>query len=261
VQPELDHAPRTNNLAVIRRLAAAAKLELAQNDIVLLPERFHLHASRERYEEDIAELARWLGCHVVGGSHHDQREGSSVNSGIVCDSSGQVVGRYDKLRPYANERAIVSPGSRLGEVEVGSRKLLILICADFWFGDLFQRATRLPDLALVPALSVTRKPTPDYARALWRHLAISRAYELGIFIGISDWAHGSRLPLGFASGVAGFADPTSTDPHAFFRPVSEAALATFNLDFAALEAFRADRIERGFFWKMPESAPPRSEKY
>ncbi len=52
-----------------------------------------------------------------------------------------------------------------------------------------------------------------------------------------------------ASGVGGLADPTTEDPTRLFLPVDTAGVAVHALDFARLEAFRADRRQRGFFWK------------
>jgi hypothetical protein len=98
-------------------------------------------------------------------------------------------------------------------------------------------------------LSVTRKPTPDYSRSLWRHLAVARAYELGCYVGVSDWAHPSQLPALATSGVGGFADPTVVDPDRLWQPLGPHAVRAFALDFDALEAFRDDRRARGFFWK------------
>ena len=249
VQPQLRHAPGASNLDAIRRLAESFEPALSAPDILLLPERFYVDESHDAYVEAIGTLARELGCHVVGGSHHEPSAGELVNAGIVCDPAGTVLGRYEKLRPYANERGWVKPGGTLGEIPILGRKLLVLICADFWFADVFLRAGALPDLVLVPALSVTRKPTPDYSRALWRHLAVARAYEFGCYVGISDWGFPSELPVLFASGVAGFADPTLTDPSRLFQPVGEAEIRAFPIDFSALDAFRADREARGFFWK------------
>ena len=80
------------------------------------------------------------------------------------------------------------------DFDFSGRRILVTICADFWFSDLFARAGRLPDLVLVPAYSVTRKSTPDYSRSLWRHLAIARAYELGVYVGISDWGYAADAP-------------------------------------------------------------------
>lgn len=253
VQPELSHAPGADNLARIRALLDAAQPKASSDDILLLPERCYLKESRDAYRRDIATLAREMGCHVVGGSHREEVNGGAINSGIVVDPRGREVGRYEKLRPYATERGFVRAGGELGEMEIAGRRVLILICADFWFADLFQRATSLPDIVLVPALSVTRKSTPDYSRALWRHLAVARAYEFGVYVGVSDWAYPSELPALFASGVGGFADPTGIDPARFFVEIGQSGVSVHPLDFAALEAFRTDRRERGFFWKGDEA--------
>jgi predicted amidohydrolase len=267
LEPQLRHAAGENNLGPIRALVENSGLALSADDVLLLPERFHFGASQESYVTDVASLARGLGCHVVGGSHQEHRDGHAVNSGLVVAPDATVVGRYEKLRPYANERGWVQPGGVLGELVIGGRNVLVLICADFWFSDLIQRAERLPDLLLVPALSVTRKPTPDYSRALWRHLCIARAYEFGAYVGVSDWGYPSELvPAGddtaqlqslraagvlprFSSGVAGFADPTTIDPDRLFQPVAPNGIRAYPIEIPALEAFRRDRVDRGFFWK------------
>ncbi|HEX4353711.1 MAG TPA: carbon-nitrogen hydrolase family protein [Polyangiales bacterium] len=248
VQPTLSYETDADNPGVIECMLAPLARTLEPLDLVLLPEHFDLRSSRAAYEQCVRSLAQQLGCHVIGGSHHEQRGDSRVNAGIVSDGRGQIVGHYEKLRPYASERASVREGSAFGEVTIGDRNLLLLICADFWFSDVFYRAHRLPDLVLVPAHSVTRKPTPDYSRALWRHLAVTRAYEFGAYVGISDWAYTPR-PNGLsASGVSGFADPTTIDPEHFFTPVQD-GLSLIELDFDALAAFRRDREARGFFWQ------------
>ncbi|HEX4338478.1 MAG TPA: carbon-nitrogen hydrolase family protein [Polyangiaceae bacterium] len=249
VQPALSYAPSADNLGIVTRIAERFAADLGPDDIVLLPEHFDLRPWREEYEAGVSALARRLGCHVVGGSHHEEREGGRVNSGVVANPRGTIVSRYEKVRPYATERERVQEGNAFGELTIAGRSVLVLICADFWFSDLFARAAALPDVVLVPALSVTRKPTPHYSRALWQHLAVARAYEFGTYVGISDWAHvPTPEHLFFASGVAGFADPTTLDPAAFFRPLNGDA-RLYDLDFEALSVFRKDRRDRGFFWK------------
>src|SRR5204862_2676915 len=146
------------------------------------------------------------------------------------------------------ERRLVRDGRSLGEFIVAGRRVLVLVCADFWFSDVFYRASGLPDLILVPAFSVSRKPTPDYSRALWRHLAVARAYEFGAYVGISDWMHSSEWPT--ASGVSGLADPTAVEPDEMFVPTGGPVRA-YDLDWGKLDEFRRDRVSRGFFWKPP----------
>jgi predicted amidohydrolase len=250
VQPQLAFEPAAHNARHVRELLLAANLELEPEDVVLLPEGFYLSPA-DQYCAELSDLARTLGCHVVGGSHHEPQGAGYVNAGRVFGPDGSSRMRYEKLRPYANEREWVRPGSALGMVEIGGRNVLVLICADFWFSDVFLRAPKNPDLVLVPALSVTRKSGPEYSRSLWRHLAIERAYEFGTYVGVSDWAHTSRLPALATSGVAGFADPTTPLPDQLFLPLGDQSIRVFQLDFAALDAFREDRRARGFFWQAP----------
>jgi predicted amidohydrolase len=248
VQPRLSYAPGSDNHDVVMHTAGRFAGQLGADDVVLLPEHFDLRPERELYEEGVRRLARELGCHVVGGSHHEDRTEGRVNSGIVAGPKGETLGGYEKVRPYAVERNLVKDGNAFGEFVISGRSVLVLICADFWFSDLFGRATKLPDVILVPAMSVTRKPTPDYSRALWRHLSVARAYEFGAYVGVSDWAHVPTPERLFASGVGGLADPTTVDPDRFFTPI-ETDARIYELDFAALAEFRKDRQSRGFFWK------------
>jgi predicted amidohydrolase len=249
MQPQLRAFDTVFSLDAARALLDSMRAHLDASTLVLLPEHFMFTHDAREYSDAIRSLARDFGCTVIGGSYHDRRSDGAVNAGIAVDPSGALIGAYEKLRPYSDERKYVVPGTRLGEFEIDGRRIMMLICADFWFSDLFFQAEHLPDLVLVPALSVTRKSSPVYSRSLWRHLAVTRAYEFGVYVGISDWGHPSQLPNLFTSGVAGFADPTQTDPALFFCPVSDHGATMFELDFDRLEDFRADRRHRGFFWK------------
>jgi len=247
VEPALSVPRAEENARTLERLLAPLAGTLAADDIVLLPEHCVATPLRTEYDRVMSGLAHSLGATIVGGSHHEDRDGTRVNTGAVFDASGNVAGRYEKIRPYAEERTRVRDGRALGEFSLGGRRVLVLVCADFWFSDVFYRASALPDLILVPAFSVSRKPTPDYSRALWKHLAVARAYEFGTYVGISDWMHSSEWPT--ASGVSGFGDPTQVDPDRFFSPTG-GAVRVYDIDWSALEAFRRDRVSRGFFWKV-----------
>jgi len=255
MQPQLRALDTPFCLDTVRNLIASMSQYIDSTTLVLLPEHVMFTSDPREYRDAMMSLARAFGCVVIGGSYHERRAEGAVYAGIAVDARGDVLGSYEKLRPYAEERKRVQPGTRLGEFVIDGRRIMMLICADFWFSDLFYKAEHLPDLVLVPALSVTRKPSPIYSRSIWRHLAVTRAYEFGVYAGISDWGHPSQLPTLFASGVAGFADPTQTDPALFFCPVAEHGATVFELDFGRLDDFRSDRRERGFFWKQ-EDFPP-----
>lgn len=249
LQPKLGALSSEDNLRAIELLVNHAAEKVSVEDLILLPEHFTFDDNPESYIAFIRKLARTAGCTIVGGSHHRSVNGKRINIGNVIDAQGNEIGTYTKLRPYFNEQLHVVPGDHIGEVRINGKNICILICADFWYSDILLRSTELPDVVLVPSLSVSRKPEAAYSRSLWRHLAVSRAYEFGVYVGISDWSEDSSLPEYRACGVGGFADPTAVNPEKFFQPISPEGISMFNLDFNALEEFRADRRMRGFFWK------------
>ena len=117
VQPQLDHSEAADNIAAVSRSLAAAGITPLADDVLLLPERVMMTHAREQYVRTIEELARALGCNVVGGSHHEARGGELVNAGIAVGPDGARLGEYEKVRPYASERA----GVRGGPWAAGSR--------------------------------------------------------------------------------------------------------------------------------------------
>jgi len=247
VNPDLTARDTRANELALCQLLDEFRGQLDEHDLWLLPEHFHF-GPPEIYLDDVRRLSERAGCHVVAGSHHEvTAQGGAVNSGVVMAPDGRILHRYDKLRPYAEERQWVEPGTRTGSFVHQDRRVSVLICADFWFNDLFLQQEAPPDLVLVPALSVTRKPEPDYSRTLWQHTAVARAYEYAVYVGISDWSANSELSRLGTSGVSGFADPTQVDPKRLFQAVPRASLV--ELDFAALDAFRSDRRARGFLWE------------
>jgi hypothetical protein len=173
------------------------------------------------------ELARAIGCHVVGGTNHHRRGGKTVNSGVAADALGTIVAGYDKLRPYGIETRLgVVPGAVVGQFEIRGCRILVLVCADFWYSDVFVRQIRpRPDLILVPTFSISRRSSPRVARSLWRSRAIARAYEFSVYVGISDSAypcehHGLR-----SSSAAGLADPRSGNSNGFSHSPPTAPLS------------------------------------
>jgi predicted amidohydrolase len=257
VQPTLgldaDNATRIRTAIDQLLVREIGSTRLLPGDLLVLPEHWCLDQLEHVYEQRLRELALAYGCHLIGGSQHVVRNGHNYNRGLVMDPDGAVLGEYQKLRPYGRELEHIAPGSGYGAFHIDGHSVLVLLCADFWFFDLVQRAPQVPELVCVPALSVSRKPTPDYSRALWRHMAVSRSYELACYVAISDWAHDSNLPALRSSGVAGFVDPTVTAPDRMFQPLASGA-ALFELDFDALSEFRQDRRAQGFLWQ-PQALP------
>ncbi len=154
--------------------------------------------------------------------------------------------RYEKLNPYGVEgRMGVEKGSCPGVFEVGGRRVVVMLCADLWHTRSFAEIGR-PDLVLVPSFSVTQWPSPRPARMLWRHMAVSRAYEFASFVGISDWGAASAYEGHHSSAAAGWASPCPDSSESFFQPLSRRRISAHVLDFARLDDFRADRLRRNF---------------
>jgi len=234
-------------------IPAAARLmerfegRLSADDIVLLPELVGGRAPSDVYEAEVRALARRLGAWIVGGSHFAGDAEGLANTGIVADPGGEVAGRFGKLNPYGEERAHVT---RVGlgplALRIGGLSCLVMICADFWHASAFPPEGAGLDLILVPAFSASQRPTPHMARARWRHLAASRAYEHSAFVAISDWAH--PVPFGAArsSGVAGLAHPNPTAPAGLYHFLGRRRAAAYTLAFDAVHDLRFDRGARGF---------------
>lgn len=227
--------------------AAAASL-LADGpggDLVVLPELAGADLPRAEYEERVRALAVRTGSAVVGGSHYAMTAAGRVNRGVVAGADGEVLAEYGKAHPYGVEvtGGVVPAPPGQGFV-LGGRRWHVLLCADLWY------STSLGDVdadaVLVPAFSVTRWPTPDGARALWRHMSVARAYEFMTYVAVGDWRRGADYHGQRCAGVTGLADPCPVDPGGFFTGRPDAGVAAYRLDFGRLDRFRRDRAERGF---------------
>ena len=249
LQPTLKAFDDRYNPDAIEALIRKFQSRIHQDDLLVLPEHFTSDSSAERYEEYTAHLASIAHCTIIGGSHHRKIGTAYQNVGNAIDREGNIIGNYSKLRPYFEEQKRVSPGQYFGQFTLNNINIIVMICADFWYSDLLLSIGRQPDIVIIPALSVSRKSTPDFSKAQWKHLAIARAYEFGMYVGISDWSAASQLPKYRTCGVGGFADPTQTEPDLFYQPISEEGFSAFEIDMDALHAFRDDRKMRGFFWK------------
>lgn len=231
----------------VAQLGKALRLQqqVRCGDVLLLPEL--VGGDNDCYELEVRALAKALKAWVVGGSHRKKSGRGMINAGLVVDPSGQSVVWYEKANPYGNEiaRGTVS-GTGPATFEVGGVRCLVAICADFWHRETLQVPGRRPEIILVPALSVTRRPRPELARARWRHLAITRAYEFASYVAISDWAYSAAAHGCASSGVAGLAHPNPNQAALLFRAVGARAVRAFELDLASLEELRSDQTGRGF---------------
>jgi predicted amidohydrolase len=236
------------NFRGVARLLKLSRIRLSPDDILLLPELIGGESERKHYERSTSELACSIGCHVVGGTNHHKRRGKIVNSGVFADRQGKIVAAYDKLHPYSIETRLgVAPGLSVGQFEILDCRVLVLVCADFWYSDVFVRQIHpRPDLILVPTFSISRRPSPHVARSLWRSMAIARAYEFSVYVGISDWAYPCEYHGLRSSSVAGLADPRPHNSNGFFAQVGDRSLVAYEIDLPRLRDLRQYRNEHRF---------------
>lgn len=246
-QLALDPREGLKNFRAIQDIARKAAPRITAGDILLLPELVGGDATSPDYERTIQALALELGCHVVGGSHYPAEAAARVNCGVVASLTGEVIARYEKLNPYGIERLTgVQAGSSVGWFTCCGRHVAILLCADFWFARILDTLPFQPDIVLVSSLSLSEKPRPDHARALWQHMAVARAYEIGAFVGISDWAYPTEYAGSYSSGVAGLAAPNPPLEETHFHSLPSHGAEAFELDFEQLTELRSERQARGF---------------
>lgn len=244
-RPGVRRADGAENVRQTREAAAGAGLR--GDDVLVLPELAGGDLPADAYETAVTGLARDLGCHVVGGSHHRSAGRGTVNTGLVADDGGRVLARYDKAHPYGAERdAGVVPGAASGRFAVGGARVGVLLCADLWYSGLVaELVDGGVDVLVVPAFSVTQWPTPEPARELWRHMAVARAYEFTCCVAVCDWAAGTPYAGLAAAGVSGLADPLPATPGRYFTAAA-GPVTVVDVDDRRLAALRANRAARGF---------------
>jgi predicted amidohydrolase len=249
VQPAAWSEDGPSNMdAVMPALARAGRFDA--HTLVVLPELVGATTRTAEYLRGLRDIVAASGAWVVGGSHYGETE-PLVNSGLVLAPDGSVVDHYEKRNPYGIEHDHgVQPGDRHACFLVDGRSVTVMICADAWFAELLLDPPSPTDLIIVPSFSITRRP-PAFARALWRHLAVARAYEFSAFVAVSDWRQGATYHGSPSAGVSGVADPFPDDPERYFRPAAERTVSVHALDLAKLDGLRRDRLARGFARLVP----------
>lgn len=246
-QPRLSRN-HLRNVERIQFLVDRYRRPLKKADVCVLPECWFRSRSRSEYEQACREIQRRLGMVLIAGSHHEEASGRVYNRGIVLDSRGQIIARYGKNHPFDTEvKEGVRGLSQVCEFRIGRIQAAVLICADFFFSEIFHRFKNQPDVVFVPAESVSSSTNdPRYGRSLWQQMAIARAYEFTTFVAVSDWAV-SRAAR--TCGVSCFVDPTVQDPHAFCQSIGEEGILIATCRRDRLLSHRRRRRSMSFFWR------------
>jgi hypothetical protein len=121
VQPVLRHSPEADNAAAVLEALESSAVTCNSDDVLLLPERFHLGTSRDDYPADVRRTARGR-CHVVGGSHHEQRADDAT---MAADATAAWICSDGGGRPRRARLGV--PGSHAGEITILTTPRFVLV--------------------------------------------------------------------------------------------------------------------------------------
>jgi len=116
-------------------------------DLIVLPETWRGQTDRSMESAEgptiraLALLARKHRTYIVSPIDCE-RDGCRLNTAVVLDRSGQIVGAYDKVFPYWSEydhKRKVQPGRSAPVIQTDFGKLGLAICFDVNFPEVWQR--------------------------------------------------------------------------------------------------------------------------
>jgi len=253
VQPRSWHADGQANFAQIGRQLDGVGPPTSASAVVVLPELVGSSMARTQYCAAVSRLAARLDRWVIGGSHHWERDGGQRNAGVVAAPTGDISATYEKRHPFGSEiDADVEAGDGPIVFDANGVSVAAIICADFWHSDCVRELDPHPDVIAVASFSISRGRAPGAAKELWRHLAVTRAWEHGVHVGISDWSSASSYGGLHAVGLAASASPAPVRPAGFLTGLGNRRVQSFHVDIDRLRAFRADQHEHGMFVSRAE---------
>ncbi|WP_026477877.1 carbon-nitrogen hydrolase family protein [Alkaliphilus transvaalensis] len=133
------------------------------------------------HTKPIQKLAKDLGVHVIYPLYErGKMQGEVLNSSILIDDQGEILGNYRKTHPFPTERkeggGWTTPGKNPVMVETKLGKIGMIICYD---GD-FPELSRV--LALKGAEIITRPSALLRSYEIWELTNKARAYDNHVYI-------------------------------------------------------------------------------
>jgi len=125
-----------------------------------------------KHTRDIQLLAKSLGVHVVFPLYERGEEpGVILNSSVLIDDKGDIIGNYRKTHPFPTEREWTTAGTQAVVVDTKLGKIGMIICYD---GD-------FPELSRVCAINgaeiITRPSALLRSYEIWEMTNKARAYD------------------------------------------------------------------------------------
>ncbi len=121
------------------------------------PLTFHSQDFPNSTEEEFQKIAAKYNIYLIPGSMFQKKDGKIYNTATVINSSGDVVGRYNKMFPFLPYESGVEPGNEFLIFDVPNvGRFGITICYDMWFPETSRTlAVNGVDVILHPTLTGT----------------------------------------------------------------------------------------------------------
>ncbi len=224
------------NYATVEEMVREAKLE--PGTLLVLPETFAtgFSGTSKVAENDggptdvfLRGLAAEHGIGVVAGLVRCGDDGSSRNTAVLIDPTGQEIGSYAKRRPFLPGGEPWVPGEQPGVFHWNGVPIALHICFDLRFPELF-RDTLDPD---PPVLHIVIASWPITRIHHWTQLLRARAIEnQATVVGVNRIGDD---PFHSYSGQSAVFDP---DGNSLLELGSDAGIRTVAIRPAEIDAWR-----------------------
>ncbi|MHB0946162.1 MAG: carbon-nitrogen hydrolase family protein [Sedimentisphaerales bacterium] len=154
-----------NDIIISRGFEYLTKSLKMSAKICCLPEYFNvfglpteaISSMCDNYEEilrKVSELAGKFSSYIILPMIVPEN-GKYFNRAYLIGPNGSIIGYYDKLHLTITEKEelLLEPGNKLGIFETDYGKVVITICYDIYFSELYGKiATEKPDIVFLPSL-------------------------------------------------------------------------------------------------------------
>ena len=138
------------------------------------------------FVSSIRNKAKELSLHVLLGMSriNDESRKALFNSALLIDNEGNLVGIYDKIHLFQQEKEIYQPGFDIKVYDTQIGKIGMAICYDMSFPEI-SRILALKGAEIVCYIFNGRGDKPHKSTRI-EHLARTRAYENNYFVIVAN---------------------------------------------------------------------------
>ena len=191
LQMDIAWEDKPANFEKVRQLIRQAAP--TSDSLVVLPEMFatgftmNASAIAEPYqgetEQFLSKLAKEYGVYLISGVAMRSRSGKARNKALVFGPTGELLGFYSKMKPFApgGEAEHYEAGKRTTSVRCGTVMVAPFVCYDLRFPELFRQVAEehRPELYVVIA-SWPEKRILHWVRLLQARAIENQAYVIGV---------------------------------------------------------------------------------